>query len=239
MPKKSNPLLSVIIPVFNEKKTIIEVVDAVKNSGYKPLEIVVVDDGSNDGTTKLLQANKKKFSTLVTHSKNMGKGAAIRSGLAKAKGEVIIFQDADLEYDPQEYPKLLAPIIDRGADVVYGSRFISGDPHRVVYFWHFLANQLITFLSNLATNLNLTDIETGYKVFRKSALKDIVITENSFGIEPEITAKISAAKLKIYEVGISYHGRTYEDGKKIGPKDAARAMFVILREWVKNRVGVK
>jgi len=228
---KQRPKLSVVIPVYNEEKTIEKVISQVRNSGVKNIEIVVVDDKSVDGTRVILGKlyKDKQIDQLILKKENAGKGSAIKLGFKKATGEMIIIQDADLEYHPSEFPKLIKPIEDGLADVVYGSRFQGSEAHRVVYYWHYLANTLLTLLSNLFTNLNLTDMETGYKVFRSEVLKDIDLQENSFGMEPEITAKIAKKKVKIYEVGISYHGRTYEEGKKIGLKDAFRAVYAIVR----------
>jgi glycosyltransferase involved in cell wall biosynthesis len=229
--------LSVVIPCFNEIKTIEKILDAVRDNGYADLEIIVVDDFSNDGTRELLKGGlRNKLDRLITHEKNQGKGAALRSGIASATGDIVIIQDADLEYDPKEYSKLLNPIIDDKADVVFGSRFAGGEPHRVLYYWHSLGNAFLTTLSNMFTNLNLTDMETCYKVFRREVIQSIAIKENRFGFEPEITAKISRANLRIFEVGISYSGRTYGEGKKIGWKDGFRAIYAILKynTWSKT-----
>jgi glycosyltransferase involved in cell wall biosynthesis len=231
MMKNKKQLLSVVIPVYNEEKTILTIIKRVLNSGIENLEIVVVDDFSQDKSRKILRKMKKAdlINKLVLREKNGGKGAALRDGFEQVSGDIVIIQDADLEYDPQEYKKLMEPILEGRADVVYGSRFIGSGAHRVVYYWHFLANSLLTTFSNIFTNLNLTDMETGYKVFKKEVLDQIEIEENSFGIEPEVTAKIAKMKVRIYEVGISYNGRTYEEGKKIGLKDAFRAVWVILK----------
>ena len=226
--------ISVIIPCFNEEKTITNLVGRVLKSLINMnKQIVIVDDCSTDNTFKILQelSALDKSINIVSHSSNQGKGAAIRTALLSVTGDIVIIQDADLEYNPSEFPKLLKPIIDGDADVVYGSRFKSGDAARVIYFWHRLGNLILTFLSNMFTNLNLTDMETCYKVFRKEVLNQIVIKENRFGIEPEITAKIAKIRprLRIYEVGISYYGRTYEEGKKITYKDGFRAIYAIIK----------
>ena len=228
-------ILSVIIPCFNEKNTIKEIILAVKNSSYKNQEIIIVDDFSTDGTREILQ---NEIAPLVdkifyqTH--NQGKGSALRTGIAEASGDIIIIQDADLEYDPKEYLKIITPILENKADVVYGSRFISGESRRVLYFWHRVANFILTTLSNIFTNLNLSDMETCYKAFRSDIVKKINIEENRFGFEPEITAKIAKTKCRIYEVGISYNGRTYAEGKKITWKDGFRALYCIIKYNLKK-----
>jgi glycosyltransferase involved in cell wall biosynthesis len=236
--KKNNPLLSVIIPAYNEKNTIQEVLHAITNSGIQSLEIIVVDDGSTDGTRDILKKNKKQIQQLIFRNNNGGKGAALRDGIMAATGNIVLIQDADLEYDPQEYRKLLEPIIQGKADVVFGSRFIGSNPHRVVYFWHYVANVFLTLLSNIFNNLNLTDMETGYKAFSRPLIQSLELHENAFGIEPELTAKIAAKQARIYEVGISYHGRTYSEGKKIGLQDFFEAIWVIIslgiKHWVTN-----
>lgn len=227
--KTSSPLLSVIVPVFNEQETVEVIIKKIRKSEVKNIELIVVDDCSSDNTRKILNKNKKLIDKLILKDINQGKGSAIREGIKVSEGEIIIFQDADLEYDPIEYPKIIQPILDGKADVVFGSRFMGSEAHRVVYFWHYLANRFLTFVSNMFTNLNLSDMETCYKAFRSDLLKSIEIKENSFGIEPEITAKVAKAKARVYEVGISYYGRTYEEGKKIGPIDAVEALIAIIR----------
>jgi glycosyltransferase involved in cell wall biosynthesis len=226
---KTTPKLSVIIPAFNEERTIAAVLLAVRNCPIKNIEVIVVDDGSTDGTRKILKKMEKHIDILILRERNGGKGAALRDGIAKATGEYVVIQDADLEYTPQDLPAVMQPLAEGWADVVYGSRFMGAHPHRVVYFWHYLANISLTVLSDLFNNVNLTDMETGYKMFRREILQSLTIDENGFGIEPELTAKVAHLKVRMYEVGISYHGRTYEEGKKIGFKDALRAVWVIIK----------
>jgi glycosyltransferase involved in cell wall biosynthesis len=221
-------ILSILIPVYNEKDTIREALRAVLSVPYKK-EIIIIDDGSTDGTREILQEVCNPDVQILYHEKNSGKGRAIQTGFAHATGDIILIQDADLEYDPSQYPELLQPILLGRADVVYGSRFSGHGAHRVLYFWHYAGNRFLTLLSNILTDLNLTDMECCYKVFTKKALDGITINENRFGFEPEITAKIAKKKLRIYEVPISYYGRTYEEGKKIGWKDGFRALWCILR----------
>lgn len=222
--------LSIIVPVYNEAKTIRETIsriEAVQLPGMEK-QIILVDDCSTDGTREVLKAYESRH-TVAYHPANRGKGAAIRTGITMIKGEIVIIQDADLEYDPKQYPNLLAPIIENHADAVYGSRFLGDYPHRVLYFWHFIGNKLLTILSDIFTNLNLSDMETGYKVFRTSVLSGIIIREDRFGFEPEITAKLARGHWRIYEVGISYAGRTYAEGKKIGWRDGLWAVWCIFR----------
>jgi glycosyltransferase involved in cell wall biosynthesis len=221
--------LSIIIPVYNEKRTISEIlkrVQAVELGLDK--EIIIVDDSSQDGTRQILEKYNEPNVKIYFHTKNMGKGAALQTGFSKAEGNIILIQDADLEYAPKEYPKLLEPILDGRADVVYGSRFLGG-PHRVLFFWHYLGNKILTTFSNILTNLNLTDLETGYKVFKKEVLASIKLRSKRFGFEPEVTIKLAKLKCRIYEVPISYSGRDYSEGKKIGWKDGLAALFCIIR----------
>ncbi|KAB8315550.1 glycosyltransferase family 2 protein [Tolypothrix campylonemoides VB511288] len=222
--------LSVVIPCYNEIGTIGQVIEAVKASPVKNCEIIIVDDCSTDGTRELLRTKlESQVDQIIYHSKNRGKGAALRTGFAAATGDIVIVQDADLEYDPQEYPTMIRPILYNRADVVFGSRFQSGRPHRVVYYWHRLGNGFLTMLSNMFTNINITDMETCYKAFRREVIQSIKIEENRFGFEPEITAKVAKMGCRIYEVGISYYGRTYKEGKKIGWKDGFQAIYCILK----------
>ena len=221
--------LSVIIPCYNEINTIEEVLIKVKNTPIKSKEIIIVDDFSTDGTREFLNSLEDDSIKVVFQNRNQGKGAAIARGIKFATGGISIIQDADLEYDPNEYEKLINPILDNKADVVFGSRFQGAEPHRVVYFWHRLGNGFLTLLSNIMTDINLTDMETCYKAFKTEILKSINIREKRFGFEPEITAKVARMRCRIYEVGISYFGRTYEEGKKIGWKDGVRAIWCILK----------
>jgi glycosyltransferase involved in cell wall biosynthesis len=224
------PTLSVVIPCFNEVATIESIVAAVERSPVPDLEIILVDDGSTDGTRELLRDKLEgRVARVIYHPGNLGKGAALRSGFAAATGDMVIVQDADLEYDPQEYPQLIAPILAGKADVVFGSRFAGGGSTRVLYYWHYVGNRLLTTLSNMLTNINLTDMEVCYKVFRREVLQRIAIEEDRFGFEPEITAKVARLGCRIYEVGISYSGRTYSEGKKIGWRDGIRAVWCILK----------
>jgi glycosyltransferase involved in cell wall biosynthesis len=221
--------LSVIIPCYNEAATILDLIERVAGSPVPIKEIIIVDDGSKDGTVEVLRTLNHDLVRVIFHGFNQGKGAALRTGFAAARGEICIVQDADLEYDPQEFPIVIQPILDGKADVVFGSRFQGGRPHRVVYYWHSVGNKFLTMISNMLTNINLTDMETCYKAFRREVIQSIQIRENRFGFEPEITAKVARKRLRIYEVGISYYGRTYAEGKKIGWKDGVRAIYCILK----------
>ncbi|MGH7828789.1 MAG: glycosyltransferase family 2 protein [Candidatus Binatia bacterium] len=234
--------LSVLIPVYNEVKTLEEIVRRVK-SVRLPKEILIIDDASTDGSRQLLQrvqsetqADPDGFNRIkvLFQPANQGKGAAIRSGLAQVEGDIVIIQDADLEYDPQDYMKLLDPILAGYADVVYGTRFYGGGPHRVLFFWHYVGNQLLTFFSNMLSNLNLSDMEVGYKVFKTEVLKHITLRSNRFGFEPEITMKVAKKNWRLYEVPISYHGRTYTEGKKITWKDGLAALYFLVRYRLKD-----
>ena len=220
--------LSVVIPVYNEQDTLRDIIDRVRATPYDK-EIVIVDDCSSDGTGAILDdLGGADDLTIIRHERNRGKGASLRSGFATVTGDIVIVQDADLEYDPGDYGRLIAPILAGKADVVYGSRF-AGGTRRVLYFWHTVANQFLTLFSNMLTNLNLTDMETCYKVFRRDVLERITIRSNRFGVEPEITAKIARLGVRLYEIPISYHGRTYQEGKKIGWRDAVAAIYSIIR----------
>lgn len=222
--------LSIIIPCYNEKNTIRGIVDAVRAAPYEHKEIIIVDDCSKDGTRDILRNEIAPLvDQILYHETNQGKGAALRTGIQAATGDIVIIQDADLEYDPSEYPFLVEPILNDRADVVFGSRFMGARPHRVLYFWHRVGNGFLTLLSNMFTNLNLSDMETCYKVFRREIIQSIHIEENRFGFEPEITAKLAKMDIRIYEVGISYYGRTYSEGKKIGWKDGFRAIWCVIK----------
>ena len=222
--------VSVVIPCFDERDTIEQVVNSVRNSPIQNIEIIVVDDGSTDGTIDVLKGKVAGLADQIIYQPaNRGKGAALRTGFAAATGDIILVQDADLEYSPSDYPALLQPIFSGSADVVFGSRFLGGRPHRVLYFWHMVGNRFLTLLSNMFTNLNLTDLESCYKAFRAPLLKNLDLREKGFGFEPEITAKLAKTRCRIYEVGISYSGRTYEEGKKVNWKDGFRAIYAIVR----------
>ena len=237
--------LSVLIPAYNEVNTLEEAIRRVRGVRL-PKEIIVVEDGSTDGTRELLMrlAGEAKPAPdplndlkVLFQPKNQGKGAAVRSALSHVTGDIVVIQDADLEYDPRDYMRLLEPILSGQADVVYGTRFYGGGPHRVLFFWHYLGNQLLTFVSNVLTNLNLTDMEVGYKVFKSEVLKNINLKSDRFGFEPEITMKVAKKKCRVYEVPISYHGRTYAEGKKITWKDGIATFYFLIRFWLKDYAG--
>ncbi len=229
--------LSVVMPVYNERATLRTVIERVL-AVTMDIELLCVDDASSDGSREILAELESRYPQLrvFLQPRNMGKGAALRRGIQEARGDYVVIQDADLEYDPAEYPVLLGPLVDGKADVVYGSRFLGGRPHRVLYFWHSVGNSLLTLLSNCLTNINLTDMETCYKMFRREVIQSIPLEENRFGFEPEITVKVAKRRLRIYEVGISYWGRTYEEGKKIGWKDGVRALWCLLKYAIKEPV---
>jgi glycosyltransferase involved in cell wall biosynthesis len=228
--------ISIVIPCYNEKDTIERIVEAVRSAAIESREIIVVDDCSEDGTKAVLEEKVSEMvDRIIYHPVNRGKGASLRSGFAAATGEIILVQDADLEYSPEDYPVLLAPLLSGKADAVFGSRFMGGRPHRVLLFWHMAGNRFLTLLSNMFTNLNLTDMETGYKAFKASLIKSIQIEEDRFGVEPEIIAKLARADCRIYEVGISYNGRTYREGKKVNWKDGIRAIYAIVKYNLEQR----
>jgi len=223
-------MISIIIPCYNESETIEIIIDKILAIKEFDIEIIIIDDFSSDGTIEILKTKiAKKVDKILFNEKNFGKGYCIRKGFEESKGDIILIQDADLEYNPNDYSKLLKPILNGDADVVYGSRFLGGEEKRVLFFWHSLANKILTTISNMCSDINLTDMETCYKVFKSGIIKKIRLEENRFGFEPEITAKIAKLKPRIYEVGISYHGRTYEEGKKIGLKDAFSALRCIIK----------
>ncbi len=230
LPSPQVPTLSIVVPVYNEVNTLREIIARIQASPVENKEIIVVDDCSTDGTRELLKSElSAEVDKVIYQDQNYGKGFALKAGFKEATADIVIIQDADLEYDPNQYPQLISPILDNKADVVYGSRFMGGGPHRVVYFWHYVGNRMLTLFSNMMTNINLTDMETGYKVFRREIIQSIDIKEARFGFEPEITAKIAKKRVRIYEMGISYYGRTYEEGKKIGWKDGVRAFWCIIK----------
>jgi len=221
--------VSIVIPCYNEKATIEKIVEAVRAAPIQSKEIIVVDDGSRDGTQTVLSEISNTIDQVIYHPANRGKGAALRSGFAAATGDIILVQDADLEYSPDDYPTLLEPLLSGKADAVFGSRFMGGRPHRVLFFWHMVGNRFLTLLSNMFTNLNLTDVQTGYKAFTASTIKPVQIEEDRFGVESELVAKVAKLRCRIFEVGISYYGRTYDEGKKIGWRDGFRALYAIIK----------
>src|SRR5262249_1779938 len=229
--ESSMKTLSVVIPVYNERRTIADVLDRVRMAPTLGLQkdLVVVDDCSTDGTAEYLRGLSSDRLMCLFHDRNRGKGAALRTGFARATGDIILVQDADLEYDPGDYPKLLRPIVAAKADVVFSSRFLGSEEHRVLYFWHAVGNKFLTLLSNMCTNLNLTDVESGYKVFKRAVIEKVHLEEDRFGFEPEIVAKVAHQRFRIYEVAVSYAGRTYEEGKKINWKDGVRALWCIAK----------
>ena len=224
--------ISIVIPVYNEEKTVQEMISKVSQIPFEK-EILVIDDGSTDKTPEVLRSLQGENLILLRHEQNKGKGAALRTGFSKVTGDIILIQDADLEYNPEDYPALLQPILEGKADVVYGSRFLGG-PHRVLFFWHYAGNRFLTLLSNVLSNLNLSDMETGYKVFKKEILNQIKLKSNRFGFEPEFTIKIAKKKMRVYEVPISYYGRDYSEGKKITWKDGLAAIYALFRFWIWN-----
>ena len=227
------PLISVIMSVYNGERTVPAAIKSIISQTYENLELLIVDDASTDGTKDKLKQLKdlKKIDNLVTHKENKGKGAAVRSGIKEINGDIVIIQDADLEYNPKDYARLIKPLLDGNADVVYGSRFLGGgeDAHRVLYFWHRVANGILTTFTNILSDMNLTDMETGYKVFRKEVFNNLILRENRFGFEPEITIKLAKKKLRFFEVSVSYNGRTYQEGKKVGMKDGIRALYCLIK----------
>lgn len=234
--------LSVVMPVYNERHTIQEIVARVLSVSVRK-ELIIVDDGSRDGTRDILaqlqQAHPYDTIRVILQPRNQGKGAALRTGIQAARGDYVVIQDADLEYDPRDYPRLLQPCVEHDADVVYGSRFVGSEQRRVLFFWHAVGNWMLTMLSNMFTDLNLTDMETGYKLFRRAVIQSVKLEQDRFGFEPEVTAKIAHRGLRVYEVGISYAGRTYEEGKKIGLKDAFEAVYCIVKYGVQQRLAAR